>query len=64
MLALFASVLTLFQIRAPLNSKLFFPEDVLKRGIRKSVLKLRSNLLEYQTAYEITFSFDFENVLP
>ena len=44
-LACFASLLRLFQIRAPLNSKLFCPEDVLNRGMRRSVLELRSNLL-------------------
>ena len=35
-LARFASLLRLFQIRAPLNSKLFCPEDVLKREIGRS----------------------------
>ena len=44
-LARFASLLRLFQIRASLNSKLFCPEDVLNRGIRRSVLELRSILL-------------------
>ena len=33
MLARFASLLRLFQIRALVNSKLFCPEDVLKRRI-------------------------------
>ena len=45
LLASFASLLRLFQIRAPLNSKLFCPEDVLNRGMRRSVLELRRILL-------------------
>ena len=44
-LALFTSLLRLFQIRAPLNSNLFCREDVLNRGIRRSLLELHCTLL-------------------
>ena len=65
MLACFASLLRLFQIRAPLNSKFFCPEGVLNRGMRRSVLELRrilslKMLFEYQTAYEIALLSNWE----